>query len=315
MGRQLALFEYEKDLSSKSLIKYVGGKYYWRDDIIKFIPSGVNECVSPFMGGGHVEMLLSSKGFTMHCGDIYKPLVYCWNILLHQPEMIAERMDNLWVDRGNFAEIRRKFFELEDADEDWREIGTMFYMAIKVSYNGILGTRTPTGSIQGQGPTDRMRPKIIAENIRRFHAPRMTVDLCDYKELLSRHPGVFSYMDPPYRIEFNLYGGDGETHEGFDHDEYADFVLSTDNPFLISYNDDEWIRNRYRDCRIVTLHGRYSVHGKSRKVTEVLITRGLPDSLVDEVERNLKVAEVGRDWQVPSLFEEETCEEDLADGA
>lgn len=309
---QLKLFDAEKELSKNSLLKYVGGKYYWRDDLIKFVPSGLSECVSPFVGGGHMEVLMSSMGFTMHCGDIYKPLVYAWNVLLESPELIAEEMERLVPARENHIEIRRRFFEAEDKDEDWREIGILFYMALKVSYNGIIGVRTPTGSLQGELPTKRMKPKVIADKIRKFHAPRMTVSLSDYRELMDKHPGVFSYMDPPYKIEYNLYGSDGETHESFDHDDYADYVLARDAPWLISYNDDEWLRERYRDCHIVTLHGRYQCMGKTRKVTELLITKGLNKDFVDGVAREVEAKRAAEEStfhdNIPDLFEDEEDE-------
>lgn len=307
MKEQLSLLDVEKELSKNSLIKYIGGKCFWRHDIVRFFPKNTKLCVSPFVGGGHVEVLLSSMGKMVCCGDIYKPLVYAWNVLLKCPELIAERMEDYVPKRENHIEIRRQFFEAEDRDEDWREIGVLFYMAIKVSYNGILGKRTPTGSQQGESADRRMRPKKIAADVRAFHAPKMEVKLRGYKETLEHFPGFIAYMDPPYRIDCNvLYGGDGETHESFDHDEFADYLEWDNRPYIMSYNDSEWLRERYRHCDIVTLHGHYSTHGKTKKITELLIMNRIDKALIEEVKKDMKsrqfVGEGFTNEEIPDLL-------------
>ena len=67
-----------------------------------------------------------------------------------------------------------------------------------------------------------------------------------YEQLLSDDRSVFIYLDPPYEIKDNLYGGKGGTmHKRFDHDEFAIQCDRYASSQLVSYNSDQIIKDRF----------------------------------------------------------------------
>jgi DNA adenine methylase len=70
----------------------------------------------------------------------------------------------------------------------------------------------------------------------------------------------FIVLDPPYDLgEKNntLYGKMGEMHQGFDHDRFADNVKALKGKWMITYNDSEEIRERFKDFKIIDQEYRY----------------------------------------------------------
>jgi DNA adenine methylase len=71
-------------ITNHSLYRYAGGKNRMKKDlisIIKDVVPGISEIVSPFLGGGSIEMLLASQGVKVQAYDVYQPLADFWEIL------------------------------------------------------------------------------------------------------------------------------------------------------------------------------------------------------------------------------------------
>ena len=70
----------------------------------------------------------------------------------------------------------------------------------------------------------------------------------------------FTFLDPPYLIDSsNLYGKNGELHEGFNHEQFLDSVKRLKGKWMITYNDCEWLREAYKDYKIIDSEYRYSM--------------------------------------------------------
>jgi DNA adenine methylase len=87
--------------------------------------------------------------------------------------------------------------------------------------------------------------------------------------------GALFYCDPPYYKTEKYYKNIGEFGE-VEHRLLADTLKKIDGNFLVSYNDCEFIRELYKDFKIVeskeidyTL-GK-NVQGKSKRVREIFI--------------------------------------------
>lgn len=84
---------------------------------------------------------------------------------------------------------------------------------------------------------------------------------------------TFFYVDPPYRLE----GAKAYRHffTDEDHARLADRLLATRGKWLLSYNDDEFIRRLYRrkGVKVEPLRLRYSLQGGGawRRANELLI--------------------------------------------
>ena len=95
-----------------------------------------------------------------------------------------------------------------------------------------------------------------------------------YEQLLSDDRSGFIYLDPPYEIKDNLYGGKGGTmHKRFDHDEFAIQCDRYASSQLVSYNSDQIIRDRFDGWTVAEFAhtytmrsvGSYNIDQASRK--------------------------------------------------
>jgi DNA adenine methylase len=86
------------------------------------------------------------------------------------------------------------------------------------------------------------------------------------------------FLDPPYDIKDFLYGTDRKLHSSFSHERFADDVDQCPHRFMITYNVNDWIKDRYKDYTLTEWKLRYSMVHRGRKgtddnvKTELLIT-------------------------------------------
>ncbi|MGL5079656.1 MAG: DNA adenine methylase, partial [Waterburya sp.] len=66
----------------KSPLRYPGGKSKVVDIITARFPKDIDVLVSPFIGGGSVELWASQNGIKVYAYDGFEPLVNFWKMLL-----------------------------------------------------------------------------------------------------------------------------------------------------------------------------------------------------------------------------------------
>ena len=67
----------------------------------------------------------------------------------------------------------------------------------------------------------------------------------------------------------NLYGKNGDTHSGFDHEGLFN-LLNKRKGWLLSYNNTPEIREMYKDYKIIEAEWAYGMN-KSKESSEILI--------------------------------------------
>ena len=75
-------------LSSKSILRYPGGKSRAVKVIKKYIPKGINELCSPFLGGASLEISCAADGIKVYGSDAFVPLVDFWIEVLKNPLLL-----------------------------------------------------------------------------------------------------------------------------------------------------------------------------------------------------------------------------------
>lgn len=269
--------------SRKSPIKWPGGKWYMRKDIIPHLPR-MREMVSPFLGGGHIELDMASRGVQVYASDIYLPLCAIWWCLKHDPKAFAERVREIcgWefpltMEAATKAVLHWRSVE-HDPNASHLELGAALFISTKLSYGGKIGNASAS-----KPPLYTDDEREFAWNLgsyrrmRRFYAPNLHVQQRDYREALAQHPDTFAYLDPPYKIKSMLYGPKGTLHKAFDHERFANVMAARPGPWAVSYNDDPWVRDRFQGCRFVEIETTYRLGAREgeeiEKGTELLIFR------------------------------------------
>ena len=88
------------------LIPYPGGKWYARRKITSLFPFFTTKMVSPFCGGGSIELEMEDKGVRVHASDIYEPLVNLYQQALLHPSALADAVSlHHSMDRARFAQL------------------------------------------------------------------------------------------------------------------------------------------------------------------------------------------------------------------
>ena len=251
-----------------AIFRYPGGKDRGKKTIISFIPEYVDEVISPFLGGGAVELDLSKRGIQVHGYDLFEPLVNCWKQIKLDAGAVAETARLFYpLDRDGFYQLQKSYFSIPDPVTQ----AAAFFALNRASYSGL----TFSGGYSGERFTTSCINKLARTTI-----PNISIQQADFATSLSRHPDIFVYADPPYLLtheKSNLYGFKGDAHRDFDHRRLADVLRSRPGCWLLSYNNDESVRRLYEGFAMVAASWTY---GTGKVGAELLV---FSDELADAV--------------------------------
>lgn len=245
--------------SKKSILRYPGGKsravkhiapYFDKHDII----------VSPFFGGGSIEIHLASLGKTVIGYDVFEPLTIFWKEILKDPNAVADIVQSyLPLSKEDFYDLQKKQHENNDA-----ETAAIFFVLNRCSFSGstLSGGMSPNHPRFNQNSIDRLRS---------FNSDTLTVDNISFEDVFVKHQNEMMYLDPPYLLKSgnNLYGNKGSTHKNFNHIKLYELIKDR-KKWIMSYNDCKEIRELYEDFMIKTPEWSYGM-SSNKSSKEVLI--------------------------------------------
>ena len=237
--------------SHKTPLRYPGGKSRALSKLFQFIPnlSDYNEYREPFLGGGSVAIEVSKRypHLKIWVNDLYEPLYNFWRQIQNSGEEIKDKLieyKSLYPNpdkaRGLFVESKEL---VNDQTLDSLDRAVRFYIVNKCSFSGL----TENSSFSQQASISNFSMNGI-EKLTGYQEMITNWKFTNesYEQLLSDDRSVFIYLDPPYEIKDNLYGGKGGTmHKRFDHDEFAIQCDRYASSQLVSYNSDQIIRDRF----------------------------------------------------------------------
>ena len=91
----------------------------------------------------------------------------------------------------------------------------------------------------------------------------------DYSEVMNADgDNVFVFLDPPYDIKDFLYGTGRKLHSAFSHTRFADDVDNCPHKFMITYNVNDWLLDRYKEYNLREWKLRYSMVHRGQKGTQ-----------------------------------------------
>lgn len=204
----------------KSPLRYPGGKSKAGVMIADIIGKELKPrelVVSPFCGGGSVELELASRGISVFAFDKFYPVMNFWNVLKTRKEELVAEIEK-FSDKRNFSITGHRFKlykeEMREAEDPLRE-AVLFYVLNRCGYSGLLSGGAQSGC-----------PRWTAEHIEKLSAfempPSIAFGYSDFRNVIVNYCDSFFYCDPPYLIENgNYYGYDGELHKNFDHEALA----------------------------------------------------------------------------------------------
>lgn len=245
--------------TDRSLLRYPGGKTRGVEFITRFFPKPLAHLLSPFFGGGSIELAMAAKGTRVYGYDIFSPLVEFWQCVFANPGDLAAEVERY------FPLSKTSFYALQQTQTRFQtkiQRAAVYYVLNRSSFSGS----TLSG---GMSPEHPRFTRSAIERLREFYNPNIDIKKADFKKSLSDHPHTFAYLDPPYLITSSLYGRKGDAHKDFDHEELA-AVLKKRARWILSYNDCEQIRGMYEGFRILAPNWKYGM-SNDKSSREILI--------------------------------------------
>jgi len=151
-----------------------------------------------------------------------------------------------------------------------------FFVVNKAGRSGA----TLSGGYSWRASWDRYNESQL-QKLSEFKLANFNVGCADFDISIRNHPGAFLYLDPPYYLEEKknkLYGTNGSLHQGFDHIRLYQALKSVDNPFIISYNQDNFIRTLYEEigATCINLQDAWAYGMNDSKKSDEMIVTNLP---------------------------------------
>lgn len=247
----------------KSILRYPGGKTRALKHIVPYFPENLTEMVSPFLGGGSIELYYATQGTRVHGYDIFEPLVNFWHHALKIAPTMAHTLE------GAFFPVSKKDFRhfqdrVSDMTLDPHLRACLYYVINRCSFSGA----TLSG---GMSPGHPRYTQTAIDRLAAFSAPNLTAKCFSFEDSLALHErDTFIYADPPYLLEKStLYGDRGSAHKNFDHGLFAATIKQKSN-WVVSYNPHPEILDLYKDYEIVYPEWAYGM-SKDKNSKEILI--------------------------------------------
>ena len=244
-------------------IRYAGGKSLATGLIVELIPEDVHRIVSPFLGGGSVEVACAIElGLEVIGYDVFSELIAYWDVQINEPEMLYRRLLDFEPTRDTFRQVKERLNRHWRSDDKLSgvDLAAYFYFNHNMSYGPhFLGW-----------PSDvylnpRRYPRML-ERVRGFRADGMQVGCASFEDVVPLHRDDFLYCDPPYYLgddskmfigmyphrNFPVY------HNGFRHDLLRDMLMEHKGGFVLSYNDCETVREWYKGFNMMAPTWQYT---------------------------------------------------------
>lgn len=256
---------------SKMPLRYAGGKSLAVGHVVKHLPEGITQLVSPFIGGGSVEIACANElGISVQAYDVFDILVNYWKVQLREPVKLAERIER-WKNTKEDYEVVK-----ERLKQHWRKeriIGNDFSLAAHYWFNHNLSYGPGFLGWMSKIYEDQNRYRRAVDKVRSFRCDNLKVELGSFEATMPKHCRDFLYCDPPYYLD-----GDSRMfrgiypqrnfpvhHNGFDHGALRDLLRAHKGGFILSYNDCRTIRDWYADFEIIDVEWQYTMgQGETR---------------------------------------------------
>ncbi len=261
----------------KSPLRYPGGKSKAVKFLAQFIPKDFKEFREPMFGGGSLTLYLAQlyPNRKFIGGDLNKDLICFWQSLKENPEELIERVKLLKKQfHNNGRELYSYLISRREKKKDCLQRGVEFFVLNRITFSGTVDSGGYSEQAFQKRFTDssieRLKEVVpVIKRIEFFHG--------DYSVLLQKEgEGVVIYLDPPYYGNKNsrLYGKRGNLHSEFNHRRLFEEVKKTSHRVLITYDDNDFIRELYKDFYQLEWnlnYGMSSFTGKNKRGKELLI--------------------------------------------
>lgn len=260
-----------------SPLRYAGGKTKAIVLILDNLPKlKEKKIVSPFFGGGSVELCLSQILDIKVIGyDIFNMLANFWNVLINNKDEFIEHLSKFKITEEEFTynrhvllnywekikpsdlvyetkkKVTLKEEDLTKLDNNKVIQAVYYYYNMTLSYGPMFLGWPSSNEIN----KDKFQRRI--EKLKSLNLKNLQVNCAAFEDILENHIDDFLFLDPPYYLE-----GDSKMfkgmypncnfaihHNNFNHQKLAELLKKHRGGFLMTYNNCLGVRELYKDCK------------------------------------------------------------------
>jgi len=224
-----------------SFISWVGGKKLLRKAICERFPeTGINKYVEVFGGAAWVLFHKDRHAELEVYNDINSSLVNLFKCAKHHPNAIKEELENVLYSRVTYNEFKEMYKNPSLTDI---QRAAMYFYTVKASYGSKITSfgakpKDVTNTDCLKGIKDRLKAVVIENK--------------SFEALIKQYDRLHTlfYCDPPYFGTERYYDHGDAPFDKDMHQKLADILKGIKGRVIISYNDDEFIKELYKGFNI-----------------------------------------------------------------
>lgn len=197
-------------------------------------------------------------------------LINFWRVVRDHHEELVQSFDYTFCSRTVFNEYRERF-ETGNYDNDIQRAHILYYLN-KATFGGKMNTKLAFGVHKTTHNRQTLRIENVESVIRQAYEriKNVVIECLPYQDILCRYDGSHSlfFLDPPYRTGVQYRPG---TFSDEDYQSLAALCKSLRGKFLLTINDDPFIRDIFKDCNFIEQNVRYSISATSPNISKELI--------------------------------------------
>ena len=243
----------------KSFIPWVGGKSLLAKKIVSMFPDNFDRYIEVFGGGGSVLFAKDKHASFEVYNDINGQLVNLFRCARFHCGELQREISGYFNSREIFEDIKAQINVRGMTDI---QRAAMFYVQIKLSYGA---------QCRAYGCDNKnISPEYLTEIEERLKSGAgVVIENKDFEDLIKVYdrPNALFYCDPPYRTAQKYYD---VPFSDSDHERLKNSLSNIKGRFILSYNDDEYIRELYKDYNITAVERQNNLSSGTYK--ELIIT-------------------------------------------
>ena len=247
-----------------SFIPWVGGKKLLRKEIVKRFPEKMDRYIEVFGGAAWVLFYKPQYAKEEIYNDINSELVNLFRYVKYHCGAVTEELNYLLNARETFLYFRENK-QLQFMTELQR--AARFYYLIRTSYGAKItsygGNYRNVSILKDMEAIQQRLSKVVIEN-------KNFVDI--FKQYDKE--GALFYCDPPYYKTEKMYDTGEFVFDQQQHILLRDMLANIKGKFVLSYHDDMFIRQLYRDFKIEEIQRSNNlgvILGKNKTYQELII--------------------------------------------
>ena len=261
-------------------LRYAGGKSLAVGHVIEHMPDGLDKLVSPFIGGGSVEIACAKElGLKVQGYDVFDILTNYWRVQIARPTKLAKHIRQWKPNKREYTRLKKRLKQHWDGTkpiDDKNELAAIYWFNHNLSYGpGFLGWMS--GIYE-----EKERVRRLIDKVADFRCPNLSVRKGLFERTIPRHSDDFLYCDPPYYLagDSKMFRGIYPQrnfpvhHNGFNHRLLCDLLLAHKGGFVLSYNDCDTIRQWYQGCQFVKVEWQYTLGQGEMRIGKNRINNG-----------------------------------------